>query len=169
MAFTPKDIDLKSSLVKEYLSTIVGEASVRIALLCAKKESSPDELSKKTGMKISHVRSHLNRMHTHSLVSYTKRINEGNNWVTYSWKLNVSKLLKAVRDSYAHKVENVNHQLELERNSLFFSCTQGCRRLLLEEAMEHDFRCPTCSGELRNIDNTDSIEKIEKIRCALLA
>lgn len=164
-----KNLGVTSPLVRDYLRLIVGEKAARVARLCSKKECTPEQISKRMRMKISHVRSLLNRMHTLSFVSYTKRINLGNNWVTYTWKVNESKLLRAVKESYLNKMNNVNQQLEIEQNSLFFSCANNCRRLLLEQAMEHDFRCPACGFELQNLDNAKTIARIEKIKCALLA
>ena len=53
-------------------------------------------------------------------------------------------------------------RLEFEENNVFYSCPQGCVRLLFDEATETEFLCPMCGEDLAFYDNSYFIEVLKK-------
>ena len=54
-------------------------------------------------------------------------------------------------------------RLDYEIKFHFFKCDQDyCPRYTFDEAMESNFRCPECSGELKAFDNKAIIERLSK-------
>jgi len=160
---------LRSPAVREYLKTQIGEQALMVAFLCSSRPISAERISQKTGMKVSEARAALQALHTHSFVQCSKRMDKKTNWISYTWSLNLKKILDMVNGVYSQKLNLVQSTIEMEKNSLFFACSDRCRRMTLEEAMEVDFRCPACSLELSSVDNSDNVEKLMKLKCTLLA
>ncbi|MEM1884443.1 MAG: hypothetical protein QXZ24_02415, partial [Candidatus Jordarchaeales archaeon] len=49
-----------------------------------------------------------------------------------------------------------------KENMLFHCGNQNCQRLTFDEAMETEFKCPSCGEELKYQDNSKSIRVLEE-------
>ena len=59
-------------------------------------------------------------------------------------------------------LRNLKTRLEFEENHVFYTCPQGCARLLFDEATETEFLCPLCGEDLVFYDNSYIIDIIRK-------
>ena len=162
-------LSLKSAPVKEYLNIQVGANALKVVKLCSKKQRTAEEISEKSKLTITQVRTVLQRLYSLSLVHCSKAMIERTNWIAYSWLLNLDRLFESVRDAYKTKLSVIENKIEEGENTISFSCSNSCRNHTLERAMELDFRCLSCDSELVQKDNSSNIKKMKAIHCDLLA
>lgn len=149
-------------VIFEFLEELLGEGGVEIASIIYEKESTDEEISKETGIKINTVRRVLYRMYDNRLASYRRIRDKETGWYIYYWKMELEKAPRVMRNLERDYLKNLQELLEYEKSNMFFSCPNGCNRVVFATAEENNFKCSTCNLTLDYFDNSQVIEKLEK-------
>jgi transcription initiation factor TFIIE subunit alpha len=147
-----------------------NEDAVRIiATLKGASEITDDQIPSQTEIRLNLVRKILYKLYDHSLVALRRSRDENTGWFIFHWRLQPDQLEGFILNQKRRVLEKLEARLEYEKNHDFYYCnTPQCRRLPFEEAMDHVFRCSTCSKPMMHFDNTQLVEtlnkKIEELR-----
>ena len=149
---------------QSFLEKIGGPYAPEIVKIYEKKNKpiTDEDIEKKIKLKITEIRTILNRLHYRGIAEYQKKRNEKTGWYIYSWDIKISRiaqLLIAELEEHSKKLEN---QLNFESGYTFFNCKKKCSPLVFEIAAEYHFRCPQCGQVMSQSDNTENLEEIKK-------
>ena len=154
------DYNLLESVVRE----IGGDDAVRVAALLDPKEETTDEaIASGAEMKLNAVRKVLYRLYDARLAEFRRIRDKSTGWFIYFWRLKPNRVEELVISRKKTVYRKLKARLDYEKKFHFFKCDQDyCPRYTFDEAMESNFKCPECSGELRAFDNKEIIERLDK-------
>jgi len=116
---------------------------------------SDEELSKKLKIKISDVRSTLNRMHGEGFVRYTRRKDSETGWYSYSWSINKKAIIEWVA-----KINDVKKKLYEDKTEKYYCKKCGLESLVgFTKAFDNEFKCQICNGKMDLLEK----EKVDKL------
>lgn len=118
-----------------------------------------EELASELNVKETVVRTLLNDLHMKSLVEYERTKNKKTGWYTYTWKMRSDKLTEYIQNYLQAKIENLQRELDAEKNGSIFKCS--CSQVSLEIAMETNFVCPQCDEVYQEYSNSKDTSEIE--------
>lgn len=164
------DIDMNSSLVKEFIENKAGPKAYPIVKSLddgvtdqeIKEEISLDD--------INQIRSILNRLHYLGIIRYDKEKAEDSNWYTYTWFLREERIKELLEEEYEEELRELEKKLDMRETHVFFRCENKCEPLPFEVAYEYDFQCPECEGKMTKADEDDIKEikeRVEEIKSLL--
>lgn len=164
------EVLLQNPLVREFLTVNAGE-NVSNIVIQADGPVSDEELARASKLKVSDVRSVLNKLHNLGLADYERSRDKDSGWYSYTWKMNLEKAYDMLRDKHAKELESLDAQLNHESTTEFYGCKR-CRKdspkMLFEQASETDFKCPKCKSVLVAADNSKTVEELAKRKGDLL-
>jgi len=145
------------------LETIAGEPAVRITRIYEKKgkKITDEEVAKKIKMKVTEVRTILNRMHYRGISCYHRTKNSKTGWYSYSWEIKTRRILELLMAQYHERIEKLETKKSFEQNYALFSCKKNCDYIPFEIATEYLFKCPECGTLLEAVDNEKRMKGIE--------
>ncbi|MFH1125491.1 MAG: hypothetical protein V1703_00045, partial [Candidatus Altiarchaeota archaeon] len=79
-------------------------------------------------------------------------------WYTYLWNRRDDKIKEYIKNYLNKRLEDLNKQLETERECLSFTCS--CNRIPFESAVELEFKCPECNEKMAEYDNSEIVDRI---------
>ena len=153
---------LENPTIYELLNQIAGEHGYAVAKTIFSEELTDDEIAKRTGIRLNLVRRILYDLYDNRVVSYRRVRDESSGWYIYYWKVEPERALAYVNTNRQLLLQKLEEQLEREKNAIYFTCSNGCPKMTLEEAMENDFRCTRCKGKLEPYDNSAIITSLER-------
>jgi transcription initiation factor TFIIE subunit alpha len=160
---TRRNSNLKDlySFIEDY----VGPSGKEVFKLLAHspKEMLDDDIVKKTGLDEQEVRRTLYELHNIGLVTYKKLRNPEDSRYIYYWRVDASRINHVLLQRKKAVLNKLKERLKFEEENTFFKCPVDGVRLTYDEALENDFKCPRCGGELEMDDNTEIKEKLRKI------
>lgn len=151
---------LSKKQIKKFVVDIVGEEGLLVLDAC-KKGCTDEQIMKKTKLKLSNIRSLLNRLHYMGVINYSREKDENTHWYTYTWFLKEDRVMELLKERWGERIEELGKKLEYETSYVFFVCDKGCEKLPFELAAEYEFKCPECGGELKSVDNRGTITLIK--------
>ncbi len=107
--------------------------------------SNDEDLSKKLNVKISDVRSALNRLHNIGVTYYIRDKNQETGWFYYTWKLREDKL----KEWLEQKEKEVFYY---EEGKEYYFCRNCNIYLEFDEAFDYEFKCPYCKIQLEYLE-----------------
>ena len=120
---------------------------------------SDDEIARKLKVKISDVRSALNRMHGEGFVIYNRKKDNETGWYSYSWALNKKNIF-----GWADKINREKKEMfdsEVER---YYCKKCGLDSLVdFTEGMRDEFKCSCCNKPLEYLDKNKKEQLIGKM------
>jgi transcription initiation factor TFIIE subunit alpha len=146
---------------------IGGEEAVKVAALLDPKEETTDEaIAAGAEMKLNAVRKVLYRLYDARLAEFRRIRDKSTGWFIYFWRLKPNRVEELVINRKKTVYRKLKARLDYEQKFHFFKCDQDyCPRYTFDEAMENNFKCPECNGELRAFDNSEIITKLkEKVK-----
>lgn len=161
--------DFSRSPALEYiLREISDEHGEQVARALADKgEATSEEIAREIDVKQKFVRRVLEDLYEKRAAKFRRTKDSETGWITFRWQLDPPQALERLRERKRSLLQEAREKLEHEREATFFACEDRCVRVEFDEAMGNAFRCPECGGELREIDNGDTVraleEKIEKL------
>ncbi len=160
MSTQDADYNLLESVVRE----IGGDDAVKVAGLLDPKEETTDEaIAAGAEMKLNAVRKVLYRLYDARLAEFRRIRDKSTGWFIYFWRLKPQRVEELVINRKKTVYVKLKARLDYEQKFHFFKCEQNyCPRYTFDEAMENNFKCPECNGELRAFDNSDIIKKLSK-------
>ncbi|MEM2890498.1 MAG: transcription factor E [Candidatus Hadarchaeum sp.] len=158
----PAPISLENPTIYELLHQIAGEHGYTVAKAIVSEELTDEEIAKRTGIRLNLVRRILYDLYDNRVVSYRRVRDENSGWYIYYWKVDPERALDYVKTNRQLLLQKLEEQLEKEKNTIYFSCSNGCPKMTLEEAAENDFKCSRCKGKLEPYDNSATIISLER-------
>jgi len=151
-------------IAKEFLEQSAGKDSVDLVKVCQKKRGrvTDEEISKELKLKITEIRTILNRLHYKGIACYKKTKNPNTGWYSYTWEIKTKRIAELIMEQQAELIEKLEKKLQYEKNYVFFSCSTGCEQIPFEIASECQFRCPNCGKTMEIVDSKKRLNEIKK-------
>ena len=144
------------------MRSVGGEAAVGVAIAYERKgrRVTDEELAKKMKMKVTEIRTVLNRLHYRGIASYKKTKNKRNGWYNYTWEIKKKRIVDLILEEQQETIEKLEAKQDFGRNYTFFSCKKNCGVVPFEIAAEYQFRCPDCGETMDSFDYTKRLQNI---------
>lgn len=155
-----KNTILHNTLINQFLTTLAGEGSTKIVGELV-EPMQDEEIAKKCKVKVTVVRSILNKLHAEGITEYSREKDLKTGWFSYMWKLRFDNMVEALKKKKSGEINSISSQLGEESGYMFYTCKKGCLKLPFDEAMESMFRCPTCNGLLYSANNKRKLKTLE--------
>lgn len=155
--------DLKLTLIKpearHWLIELGGENTLDV-IMNLPTIPNDEELAKKLKIKVSEVRTALNKLHNSGLVTYIRNKNNETGWYSYTWTLNEEKITKQIKEHEMH-----NELYAPQEGVVFYFCKDcGLKSAVkFEIAAECLFKCQICNSSLDFLDR-EKIEHFKKLK-----
>ena len=164
MGKTAKKKIFEYSIVKDFLTSIGGEYAVDLVTIClAKKKPVTDEqIGKKLPLKITEIRTILNRLHYRGIACYNKTKNTKTGWYSYTWEVKTDRIAGLLLEQQAEEINKLEKDMEFEGTHAFFSAGKGLQEYPFEIAAEYGFRDPETTKPLKAIDNKKRVRELKK-------
>lgn len=152
------------TLVKDFLETVGGPEAIKLTKLCEhkRKKVTDEELSKKMNMKVTEVRTILNRLHYRGIACYEKSRNPKTGWYNYTWEIRKDKIAAMIIEQQEEVLDKLTQKRDLEADYDLFDCSVCDERAPFELAVEHNFSCPVCGGIMNSANDPNRIKEIDK-------
>lgn len=151
-----------NAVIFGFLEKLLGEGGVEVASTIYDNEYTDEEIAKETGIRVNTVRKVLYRLYDNRLASYRRTRDKKTGWYIYYWKMDLNKASEIMRNLEREYLQELLQKLEFERSNMFFSCDNGCDKIVFDAASENDFKCPGCEGILSFYDNSDIVQHLEE-------
>ena len=158
------------AVVKSFLDQLAGCEAPRLVEIYERDFGMirDEEMAKKMGLKVTDVRTILNRLHYRGVANYNKKRNKKTGWYSYTWGIDRKRILELIIEKQREEIEKFEQKKEVEETYSFFSCKKFCHEFPFEIAAEYQFKCPECGRELDCIDskkrNKHATIKIERMK-----
>ena|SRR3989338_2704773 len=162
MPLTSKKSFICLPLVQEFLKNTGGDAAIGVATFCEKKDRhvTDEELAKKMKMKVTEIRTVLNRLHYRGIACYKKTKNKRNGWYNYTWEIKKKRIVDLILEEQKENIEKLEAKHDFGKNYSFFSCKNTCSLVPFEIAAEYQFKCPECNQTMDAFDYSKRLEGI---------
>ena len=157
-----KNAILHNSLINQFLTTVAGEGSTKIVGELV-EPMQDEEIAKKCKLKVTVVRSVLNKLHAEGITEYAREKDMKTGWFSYMWRLRFDNMVNALKKRKSGEISTISNQLGEESGYIYYTCKKGCLKLPFDAAMEHMFRCPTCNGLLYSANNKRKLKTIVQV------
>ncbi len=146
---------MELNLTREFLTVISGEFGPEVVKICLKKNKdlTDEEIGKHVPLKITEIRTILNRLHYRGIAAYNKRKSPKAGWYSYTWTINSKRIAELILEQYSEEVEKLEQKLSYEQNYTMFACPKKCAPQPFEVAIEYQFKCPECGETMNEWDN----------------
>lgn len=161
---------MEDETLRKVAEVLGGEEAIQVVnVLKELDETTDEEISSRTEIRLNSVRKILYKLYDHSLVTLRRSRDQNTGWFIFHWRLQPDQLEGFIQNQKRRVIEKLEARLEYEKNHDFYYCnTPECHKIPFKEAMEIVFRCPTCNKPLMHFDNGQIIkalaEKIEELR-----
>jgi transcription initiation factor TFIIE subunit alpha len=150
-----------NAVIFGFLEKLLGEGGVEVASTIYDNEYTDEEISKETGIRVNTVRKVLYRLYDNRLASYRRTRDKKTGWYIYYWRMDLNKASEIMRNLEVEYLQKLMHDLEYERDNMFFKCDNGCEKVVFDVASENDFKCPDCESTLSFCDNSAIVQNLE--------
>lgn len=158
---------LSNKFVQEYLTTNLGENSVRI-IKAANAEMTDDALAAKCKLKVSEIRAVLNKLHNLRLAGYIRTKDKDTGWYSYVWRVNLSGISEVLDHSMQNEMDVLERKLNEATTIFSFYCPKCSKenKIDFDVASRLSFHCPHCKKRLKEVkeDQQTIIEKLEELQ-----
>lgn len=149
-------------VAKEYLLRLLGEEGFQMVERVPNGEITDEKIAAITQVNLNTVRKSLFLLYENKLATYRRQKDEESGWLTYLWRIDLSRIDKVLENEMRKLLANLERRLEYERNNMFYACNICGYKVPFAEAAEMEFTCASCSSMLVFEDNTEVIEAIEE-------
>ncbi|MBI4210395.1 MAG: hypothetical protein HY544_02720 [Candidatus Diapherotrites archaeon] len=151
------------AIVQGFLKAVAGEHAVELVKICTtkKKPVTDEELGKKLGLKVTEVRTILNRLHYRGIACYQKTKNTKTGWYSYTWEVKNSRIAEILLETQAEQITKLEKNTEFEGSHEFFSSGKGMQEYPFEIAAEYGFKDPESGKPLELINNKKRIKNMQ--------
>jgi transcription initiation factor TFIIE subunit alpha len=161
---------LQLPITEEFLQNVGGDYAVNLVKIWEKKKGNvtDEELAAELGVKITEIRTALNRLHYRGIACYQKSRNNKTGWYSYTWTVKTNRIAELVMERQAEEIQKITRRMETEKNYIYFGCKGGCITVPFEVATEYQFKCPECGKNLQEENTQKKVkqlnQRIEDIR-----
>tara|TARA_Y100000310_G_scaffold313654_1_gene362243 strand:- start:576 stop:1121 length:546 start_codon:yes stop_codon:yes gene_type:complete len=150
-------------IAQEFIKRVAGQDAVRVIKIYEKKGKyvTDEELAKKMKLKVTEIRTILNRLHYRGIACYQKSKNTKTGWYSYTWIIKSKRIADLLLEEMQENLEKMENKQTLHSNYGLFSCNTNCGMVPFEVAAEYDFRCPDCGNSMDILDNNKVLKDTE--------
>lgn len=160
----PKDPDILSfGLTSEFLVGVAGKDAPEVVRICLEKNGKcldEDIEAKLKHLKITEIRSILNRLHYRGIACYNKAKNKNSGWYTYTWEIKQKRIVELIVEQQAEQLQKLEQKARFDNSHEFFLCKKSCEETPFEIAAQYEFRCPECGDMMNPIDGKKKSKEI---------
>ncbi len=148
--------------INKAVSDAYGKEALDVIRCLEKLKSATEfEVSEEIGIEVNKVRKLLYLLSESNLVGSLRKRDAEKGLYVYYWSFQKDNVETMIANRQKKKMSSLKEELEKEKNSTFFSCGNGCSRLVFEEAVDYDFRCPECGAMMSEDRNGKLIKELE--------
>ena len=150
--------------VQDFLKTVGGEAAIGVTDFCEKKgrQVTDEEIAKRMKVKVTEIRTVLNRLHYRGIACYKKTKNKKSGWYNYTWEIKKKRVLELIVEQQQEMIEKLEAKQAFGEKYSFFSCKKSCEMIPFEIAAEYQFKCPECGETMDAFDYSKRLEDINQ-------
>lgn len=155
---------LTSRVVREFLMEAAGERALLVVAEMT-EPMSDDDLASVCKVKVSEVRSVLNKLHNYGLADYIRTRDKDSGWYSYTWYTRMDKVKEVVTSKWQAEVNMIDKRL-CEESTEMFECKR-CKKkpkMAFELASEVMFRCNACNAKLKPVNNQKTLKELTEKR-----
>ena len=151
-------------LAQDFLSSIGGKDAVALVKICEKKNQpvTDEEIETHLKVKITEIRTALNRLHYRGIAVYQKKRNNKTGWYSYTWEIKTKRIAALILEQQLEAIAKLDKRIEYEATYAFFICKKKCSTFPFEIATEYQFRCPECGTTMATMDNKKNLKDLKK-------
>jgi|YelNatPaOPRAMG01_1025707.scaffolds.fasta_scaffold10466_2 transcription initiation factor TFIIE subunit alpha len=149
---------LKRPNVRKLFIDVGGENAMEIIRLLT-QYGEDEKIAEKLRVKVSDVRSVLNKFHNEGIVSYERTKDEETGWYYYNWRLNIERLNAWIEERMNADREFVLAKIREGEHYFCPKCKDIEMLMKFEEAADYNFKCPKCKTPMELLDE----ERVEKL------
>jgi transcription initiation factor TFIIE subunit alpha len=163
---------LSYRLTQEFLQNVGGNDAVEVVRICLDKNGKcldEDIENELNHLKITEIRSILNRLHYRGIACYNKTKNKNSGWYTYTWEIKQRRIIELILEQHSERLQKLEQKARFEKDREFFICDKNCEEVIFEIAAQYEFRCPECGKMMNPMDskkkhriNQKKIKKLKK-------
>lgn len=151
----------RSEIISRVLYEMVGNDGLKV-INALQRPMTDLQISEKTKLPITKIRTTLNLLHKYNIVSYNSCRDEDRGWFKYTWELQAYAIDNSVRNYLYSKLMKLKRELQEMSQVDFYKCENGCQRADFTLAYESNFRCSKCNGVYKPIDYPSESRKIQR-------
>lgn len=155
-------VDLNDPVVRGYLSRLVGEEGLEMIEKMPEGEVTDEKIAEETGVLLNIVRRTLFILYENKLAVCRRERDSSSGWLTYLWRLDLSDIDFQLEKEKKKLIRNLRMRLDFEDKNVFYSCPEGCSRMVFDQAAGCEFLCLMCGEDLVFEDNIEVVEKIRE-------
>ncbi|GEM_PF-541816 len=151
-------------LVQDFLKSTGGDYAVELVRICVEKKRPvrDEEIGKKLPLKITEIRTILNRLHYRGIACYQKTKNNKTGWYSYTWEIKAPRIAELILEQQAEHIAKLEKGMELEGTYEFYSAGKGLSEYPFEIAAQHDFKDPETGKPLVLLDGKKRMRDLEE-------
>ena len=155
---------LDFGVAREFLKNIGGDEAITVVALCEKKGRGvkDEELAEKMKLRVTEIRTALNRLHYRGIAYYNKTKNKRTGWYSYTWQIKPKRVVELLLEEQGEKMQRLETKRDFEQDYAFFSCKSQCNAIPFEIAAEYNFKCPECGRTMGPVDNKKRLDGITR-------
>ncbi|MBI2105507.1 hypothetical protein HYT56_01565 [Candidatus Woesearchaeota archaeon] len=154
-------MNILDKITDDFISEIIGKDVLNLLQYLRKKSNvSEFKLAEKLNITVNQTRNMLYRLYSYSLVDFTRKKDKKKGWYIYYWDFYPDRALNVALTHKNKRLEILKNLLKKEETGQYFSCPDNDVRFLLEQAIEHGFKCPECDKVLVQENNTRKIQNM---------
>ncbi|HLC36680.1 MAG TPA: hypothetical protein VJK05_03690 [archaeon] len=161
----PKIDILSFSVTKDFLKQIAGDDSIKLVEIVNKKKKNvtDEEIGKKMKhLKITEIRTVLNRLHYRGIACYQKTRDTRSGWYSYTWEIKNKRIAELVIEHQAEEIQKLEEKSKFAGEHEFFSCPgTNCDLVAFEIAAEYHFKCPKCGKQMDLMDKNKRLKLLK--------
>lgn len=155
-------------MINEAVKEKCGELACQIAEFLQRNSGSTEfEIGESIGVEVNKVRKALYAMVDANIACFSRKRDPEMNIYVYRWEFKEEKVYDIIKNMKKDKAKLLKKKLDYEKNRTFYICTNNCKRMPFEDAVEYDFWCPECGSMMVEDDNSKKIillqEELNKI------
>ncbi len=149
-------------IVQEFLKSAGGEYATELVKICSTKKKlvTDEEISKKLPLKVTEIRTILNRLHYRGIACYQKTKNQKTGWYSYTWEIKNPRIIEIILEKQSEEITKLEKSIEFEGTHTFFSSGKGRAEYPFEIAAEYNFKCPDTGKPLEAVDNKKRLKEL---------
>lgn len=155
---------LSFKLAQEFLANTGGPEAVEVVRICLKKNGKclDEDIEKEmqSKLKITEIRSILNRLHYRGIACYNKTKNKNSGWYTYTWEIKERRIVELILEQQSESLQKLETRARFDNSHEFFACKKICEETPFEIAAQYEFRCPECGEMMQPIDSKQKTKEI---------
>ena len=151
-------------LATDFLVGVGGNDAVEVVRICLDKNGKcldEDIEAKMKNLKITEIRSILNRLHYRGIACYNKTKNKNSGWYTYTWEIKQRRIVELILEQQSEQLQKLETKARFDGSHEFFVCKKACEETAFEIAAQYEFRCPECGDMMNPVDNKKKVKDIQ--------